>query len=250
MNGLGAGDIVARPVPIGHIASLRERYRGSAHCQVVRDSILPRGLADPYALVRGGDIVGYAGVWNRHFPDRILELFVLPGHRGSRAAFLSALVQLTGAKELEAQTNIGEGGALVEAVSDEHWVENILFEEAGGAEIERVDLRFRSRREDDEGPDGDWVIERGGQVAAAGGWLTHYNPPYADLYMEVAPAHRRQGIGAYLIQELRRACKQAGYRPAARCSPENLASRRTLERGGLRVCGEIVAGRLTTTASD
>jgi GNAT superfamily N-acetyltransferase len=32
----------------------------------------------------------------------------------------------------------------------------------------------------------------------------HYNPPYGDVYMEVAEPFRRRGLGAYLVQELKR----------------------------------------------
>jgi len=89
------------------------------------------------------------------------------------------------------------------------------------------------------------VVEKQGRVLGAGAWLTHYNPPYADLYMEVVESARGRGVGSYLVQELRRACSRASYKPAARCDPTNEASRRTLERGGLRPCGEILAGSLT-----
>lgn len=34
-----------------------------------------------------------------------------------------------------------------------------------------------------------------GQVAATGGVLFHYNPPFADIYIDVAPPFRRMGYG-------------------------------------------------------
>lgn len=77
-----------------------------------------------------------------------------------------------------------------------------------------------------------------------GGYLCHYNPPYADVHMEVEEAWRQRGIGAWFVQEVRRAALAAGKVPAARCDVTNLLSRRTLERGGLVCCGEIVEGSL------
>ena len=67
-------------------------------------------------------------------------------------------------------------------------------------------------------------------IVATGGILTHYNPPYGDLYMEVDPAHRRQGLGSFLIQELKRTAYATGRVPAARCNVANTASRATLQR--------------------
>ena len=91
---------------------------------------------------------------------------------------------------------------------------------------------------------GDWGIERGGEIVATGGVFTHYNPPYGDVYMEVNGQQRGQGVGSYLVQELKRVAYESGLLPAARCSPENAASRATLERAGLQVCGQTLSGTI------
>ena len=122
--------------------------------------------------------------------------------------------------------------------------ENLLFEDGPETFLTCPDAKFRARREGDAGPDGEWVVERGGDVIAAGGVLGHYNPPFADLYMAVEPRVRGDGVGSYLVQELRAACKESGAIPAARCDPGNTASRRTLVRGGMLECGRLVAGAL------
>ena len=96
-------------------------------------------------------------------------------------------------------------------------------------------------------PVGEWVIESDGTIVATGGFLTHYNPPYADIFMEVTEAARRQGIGSYLLQELKRVCYEAGMRPAARCNPDNLASRRTLEKAGFLPCGRLLVGEVSAS---
>ena len=62
-------------------------------------------------------------------------------------------------------------------------------------------------------PIGEWMIEVAGEAVATGGALHRYNPPYADIYMEVAEAHRRRGYGSYLVQEIRRVCYETGPPP-------------------------------------
>ena len=83
-----------------------------------------------------------------------------------------------------------------------------------------------------------------GPVVATGGFLCHYNPPYGDIFMEVTEPARRQGIGSYLVQEVKRVCYEAGKKPAARCGPSNIASRRTLQKAGLLPCGRLLAGKI------
>jgi GNAT superfamily N-acetyltransferase len=97
-------------------------------------------------------------------------------------------------------------------------------------------------------PVGDWVIDVAGVVVATGGLMFHYNPPYSDIYMEVAPAWRERGIGAFLVQELKRVSYEMGKTPAARCPAWNVASRRTLQRAGMAACAWIIAGTLRPSA--
>ena len=77
---------------------------------------------------------------------------------------------------------------------------------------------------------------------ATGGFLTHYNPPFADLFMEVEQSHRRKGAGGYLVQELTKECYLGGRVPAARCNLENQPSRATLTKAGFRDCGFMLVG--------
>ncbi len=92
------------------IATMRELYRHEAQCEIVRDSILRRGLADAYLFLVNGRRAGYGGVWNQHSPGRIMEFYVLPHIRAQDAALPArmgrAFVQASGATEIEAQTNL------------------------------------------------------------------------------------------------------------------------------------------------
>jgi GNAT superfamily N-acetyltransferase len=127
----------------------------------------------------------------------------------------------------------------------------VLFEDALPSALDGRGAPFRRLGDEERAgafaqhePVGEYGLVLEGEVVASGGFATDYNPPYADLYMEVAPAHRRCGHGAYLVQELKRACRESGHVPAARCHEANVASRRTLERAGMLPCARIVRGIL------
>jgi RimJ/RimL family protein N-acetyltransferase len=93
-----------------------------------------------------------------------------------------------------------------------------------------------------------WVVTLNGEIAGAGGVLYHYNRPYGDIYMKIAEPFRGRGLGAYLVQELKTACRAGGSVPAARCNIGNLASRRTLQKAGFVPCGNLVTGDLVKDA--
>jgi GNAT superfamily N-acetyltransferase len=230
---------------VPEIAGLRELLRAEARCQIVRDSILGRGLADPYVIRDGDAVVGYAGVWNDHFPNRLMEFFLVDDARHAASEYFLAAVRNSGAAAAEAQTNLMLQHRLIREHVGSPVVENILFGDDTQSRIDRPDLVFRAREPDDSGPEGEWIVERGDEVVGAGGLLHHYNPPFADLFLEVIPTARSGGIGSFLVQEICRVCRETGRVPAARCDPTNIPSRRALRRGGLVEIGEIVAGPLS-----
>jgi GNAT superfamily N-acetyltransferase len=237
----------------------RERYRREMNCQIVHDSWHARGFTQLYALSLAGRPVGYGAITgDRPGPmDIVKEFYVEPAHRAAALDLLQAFLAATGARWIEAQTNDPLLSFLLYDSAVELASSTILFAdalttalEAPGALVRRLSTAEREQafRHSTE-PVGDWGIEAGGEVVATGGFFLHYNPPYADLYMEVAPQERQRGYGSYLIQELKRECYGAGYVPAARCNVDNVASRRTLQRAGLLPCGWIVRGRVATVAA-
>ena len=233
-----------RSASYADIAPLRELLREEAGCQIVRDSILRRGLADPYAIEVNQRCVAYAGVWNLHYPGRVMEYYAPEAVRNQALDMLQEVFRASGATQMEAQTNMPHMAVLLRACTTDITEEKLLFEDGTSSALSCPGGVFRRRRAGDGGPDGEWVMELDGQVVAAGGVLDHYNPPYWDVYMEVSVRARRQGIGSYLVQELRRVCHDEGKKPAARCDPANVASAATLERGGLRPCGKLLVGKV------
>jgi GNAT superfamily N-acetyltransferase len=245
-------------VPLEAILGMREEYRREMNCQIVHDSWHARGFTRSYLLRAHGRTVGYGSVGGapRDPKDIVKEFFVLPAVRGNALPLFRQLVATSGARMVEAQTNdallllmLYDGAVDVSSATIlfADGVATALDAPAPGAalrrltEADRADV-FPHMHE----PVGEWGLESGGELVATGGLAFHYNPPYGDIYLEVAAAHQRKGLGSYLVQELKRLCYGMGCVPAARCNQANVGSRLTLQRAGMFPCARIVRGRLTT----
>jgi GNAT superfamily N-acetyltransferase len=244
------------PVAFDEIRAMREEYRREMACQIVHDSWHRRGFTSSYALRVRGEVVGYGSVGGAPRDEErvVKELFVRAPHRGEALPLFRALVAATGVPAVEAQTNDPLLLLMLLDCAVEVTSETILFADGltttldapvPGAIVRPLDEADRAHVfAHAHEPVGEWGLEIGGEIVATGGLATHYNPPYADVYMEVAVAHRRRGLGSYLVQELERLGREAGLVPAARCHHGNVASRRTLQRAGMFPCARIVRGRL------
>src|SRR5262245_63077987 len=95
------------PVPLEEILPLRELYRREMNCQVVHDSLPGRGFGDLFLIRLDGRVAGYGFVMGyRGEPrDMVREFYVLPDLRGSALAIFRRLVEASGARRVEAQTN-------------------------------------------------------------------------------------------------------------------------------------------------
>ena len=239
------------------IRGWRECYRREMDCQIIHDSIHGRpGWTQEYLLRVGGDPVGHGslaigGPWRDH--PSLYEVYVDPLHRPRTFDLLEALLEVSNASRIEIQSNDPLGSVLVHTYARDVRSESILFEDGGDTRQTVAKAVFRLATAE-EAPDVSeeqrrWrgVIEVDGAVAAMGGVLFHYNPPYGDIYMEVLEAHRRRGLGSLMVQELKRRCREEGFVPAARCNPSNVASRRTLQKAGFVPCGHILKGDVVAT---
>jgi GNAT superfamily N-acetyltransferase len=236
------------------VRALRDLYRQEMSCQIIHDSWHGRGWTDSYLLRLNGRIVGYGLVGGvRADPkDVITEFYVLPIHRAAALPLFRQLAAVSHAKTIEVQTNDGLFTLMLYDCASRIESDTVLFHDALTTSLAAPGVAFRRVAEADQGrvfphmrePVGDWVLEAGGEVAATGGILFHYNVPYGDIYMEVAEPYRRRGYGSYLVQELKRTCYEMGRIPAARCNAANVASRATLQRAGLLPCARILTGVL------
>jgi RimJ/RimL family protein N-acetyltransferase len=57
-------------------------------------------------------------------------------------------------------------------------------------------------------------------------------PPYADIGVVVARAHRGRGLGSSMLVRLKNRCYEAGWKPICSCTVDNHASKRAIEKAG------------------
>jgi GNAT superfamily N-acetyltransferase len=246
----------ARRCAFDEIAEMRDAYRAEMNCQVIHDSLHARpGWSEEYALELDASLAGYGSVavggpWRESAAP--YEFYVLPEHRSRIFEAFETLLAACRPPKIETQTNDQMLSTMLHTYSREIEAEAILFgdgfatsHQIPGARVRRrtaADVEELMRLELDEGAG--WVLEVGGQLAGAGGVLFHYNRPYGDVYMKIAESFRRRGLGTYLVQELKAACREGGSVPAARCNVRNEASRRTLQKAGFVPCGNLISGKL------
>lgn len=246
------------PCPAEDLVRLRRAFVREMACQVVHDSIHVRpGWSVSYRIrdPQGRGCAGYgsiaiAGPWK----DRptIYEFHLAPAVRHRAFEAFEAFLGASGARHFEVQTNNLLLAVMLHTYGTAVESEKILFRDgmvtrhpSQGARLRPTGDSASARRQQrmrQGGPE--WVLELDGAPVGRGGFLFHYNRPYADIYMEVDQAHRRRGLGTYLVQELKRHCRNCGAEPSARCSPANTASVRTLQKAGLTPHGHILLGNL------
>lgn len=247
----------ARGAELRQIEPLREQYRKEMNCQIIHDSIHARPCwTREFGLFsESGSIIGYGSVAVAGpllDTPALYEFFLQPEYRMRTFEAFTSLLAVCGANIIEAQTNALMLPVMLHVFARNLRAESILFEDrfqtscspegAGFRAVTTADAEVLRRLELDESAG--WVATMNGEVAGAGGVLYHYNRPYGDVYMKIGEPFRRQGLGAYLVQELKAVCRADGSVPAAKCNVNNLASRITLQKSGFVPCGNIVVGDL------
>jgi GNAT superfamily N-acetyltransferase len=249
--------IDSRQVELRDIEALRDIYRQEMSCQIIHDSIHSRpGWSEEYLLIEGGTKLGYGsiavgGPW--HEKPTVYEFFVPPQHRSRMFDLFEGLLTSTQATMIETQSNDALLTVMLHTFARDVSSESILFHDELTTSHTLREAVFRRSSADDSSQivqqqldsNAKWLVSVGGVVAAAGDILFHYNRPYGDIYMKVAEPFRRRGLGTYLVQELKRVCYEGGSIPAARCSPKNVASRKTLQKAGFVPCGHILKGTVS-----
>lgn len=244
----------AQRVSAEDVLPMRTRYREEMNCQIVHDSIHRRpGWTITYRLEANGKSVGFgsvavAGPWK----DRptLLEFYVLPKHRGQSFTLFEILLAASEPPFFEIQSNDVLPFIMAHTYGRDIVSEKIVFRDAEntthpshGATLRRDTSEDESReRLEQRSGSSEWTLELDGAPIGKGGIAFHYNRPYADVYMGIDEPYRRRGFAAYLVQELKRECYAMGAVPAARCSPDNTASFRTLQRAGFVPFAHILIG--------
>jgi GNAT superfamily N-acetyltransferase len=240
------------------VEPLRGLYLQEMNGQIRFDSCHWRGWSDEYLLKIEDVPVGYGSIKGKDdltSRDTVFEFYVVPPFRTAARALFTALLGASRATHIQGQSNDQLLTPLLVEFARDIGGDTVLFEDHVVTALEVPGAVARRRRDGDRPfehttePLGDLVVEHGGEIVATGGFLTHYNPPFADLYREVREDRRRRGFGALVLQEAKKACYLAGRIPAARTSVENIASQATLTRAGLRVSGYILMGTVKTPRS-
>jgi GNAT superfamily N-acetyltransferase len=243
-------NITASKVEKSDIMPLRAQFLEEADCQIRYEACHARNWSDAYHIYAGHTLIGYGsvkGLDDLMKRNTIFEFYIQPAYRNRSAAAFSELVKVSGVKYVESQSNEKILTAMLQEFCYGIESDILLFEDRRVTHLEGTALQFRKRKASDPvfGDDrGDYVLLRNKEVVATGGFMTHYNPPYADVFMEVRPDCRRQGLGAYIVQEIKQQCYQQGKRPAARCRQSNHASKATLLKAGFGICGRMLKGQL------
>jgi GNAT superfamily N-acetyltransferase len=239
-------------VELERIQSLRALFLQESNFQVRYNACHERGWTDSYLLTIDGAEVGYGSIKGQEISgrDTVFEFFVIPPFRKLGGKLFRELLDSSKATIIECQSNdllltsmlyeFSSGINATTLLFDDHAVTRHVIP---GAEVRRRqdgDAIFEHTVE----PVGDYVVAVSGEVVATGGFMLHYNKPFADLYMEVRPDCRNRGFGSFLLQEVKKECYLAGRVPAARCGLRNTASRATLIKAGLKICGFMLVGKV------
>ncbi|GAB4025808.1 GNAT family N-acetyltransferase [Spirosoma gilvum] len=231
------------------IVPFRVLFLQEVNCQFVCNKCHQYGWADVYLFRIDNVKVGYGAVWGtdrREDRDTIFEFYVLPLYRRFVNAIFPEFCSVSGATYIESQTN----DALLVAMTYEYaqyiHAEASLFDDQLTTSLTVSNVVFRQRTADDVEADdqSSYVLEQNGTIVASGGLMLNYNLPFADIYMQVNEPFRQQGLGSFLVQELKKVAYLMGRVPAARCNVTNQISKATLQKAGLRACGFRLKGIL------
>jgi GNAT superfamily N-acetyltransferase len=235
------------------ILHLRNLFLQENNFQIRYNACHERGWTDSYLIVYNNEKIGYGSIkgnGNINDRDTVFEFYLIPPFINiSSIAFLE-LLKSSKVNFVECQSNDLLLTSLLYQYGHNINSNVILFEDGFTSDIKIDTTIFRKRNDNDivfehtSEPVGDYVLEVNKEVIATGGFLLHYNKPFADLYMEVEQTHRKKGFGSFLIQELKKQCYLAGRVPAARCNVDNIASRATLTKAGLKIAGFMLLGQV------
>jgi GNAT superfamily N-acetyltransferase len=241
---------------LARILPLRSLFLQETNFQIRYNACHERGWSDSYLLTIGDQAVGYGSVKGREIPDRdtVFEYFVVPPFRNRASELFGQLLVASRAQFIECQSNDLLLSSMLFEFARSISADVVLFEDHSQTHYAIPNALLRPRRAGDlvfehkAEPPGDYVLDLDGEIVATGGFMLHYNHPFADLYMEVREDCRRRGMGSFLLQEVKKFCYLAGRVPAARTSIRNVASRACLSKAGLRVCGFMLTGQVAIPA--
>jgi GNAT superfamily N-acetyltransferase len=242
--------VQAIKTPLERIQLLRRLFLQEHNCQIRYNAVHERGWSDSYLLLINNVEVGYGSVNAqdiRGTRETIFEYYLVPHVRNHASLLFRELILTSGVTLIESQSNVPLLTTMLHEFSENICAPVVLFEDHQVTDYTMPGIIFRMLGEEEKiynQDPGKYVLELNGEVIANGGFLLHYNMPFADLFMDVKEEYRRRGYGSYLLQEVKKQCYLAGRIPAARCNVSNPASKATLLKAGLKVAGHMLIGHI------
>ena len=221
----------------------RRSFLAETKFQFIYNKCHGAGWVDIYLFKLNGVSIGYGCVWGkdkREERDTICEFFLSEPCRIYARQIFEKFISASGAGFVECQTNDVLLADMAFQLTRNINTEAILFETAFETNLAIDGANFVKTRDPDEWDA--YCIQKDGETVATGGYVWNYNFPYIDMYYEVKENFRNQGFGAFITQELKKEAYRLGRVPAARCNVNNLASKATLLKAGMRICGYIIIG--------
>ena len=232
------------------ILPLRNLFLQENNFQIRYNAQHERGWSDSYLITQDGEKIGYGSVSKLDDKNSIFEFYIIPSFRNFAPLAFLELIHTSKASFIVCQSNDLLLLSLLFQFGQDINADTVLLEEDFTSSLHIDNVIFRKRNDKDvifehrAEPVGTYVLEFNNEVVATGGFLLHYNMPFADLYMEVREDFRRKGFGSYLIQEIKKRCYLAGRVPAARTGLDNIASKATLIKAGFKVAGFMLLGQV------
>jgi len=233
------------------ILPLRNLFLQENNFQIRYNAQHERRWTDSYIITHNEEKIGYGSISGKEKitdRDSIFEFYIIPTFRNLAPLAFLELLYTSKAPFIICQSNDLLLLSLLFQFAQDINADTVLLEEDFTSSMHIDKVIFRKRRDEDiifehrAEPVGTYMLEWNNEVMATGGFLLHYNMPFADLYMEVREDCRRKGFGSFLIQEIKKQCYLAGRVPAARTGLDNIASRATLIKAGFKVAGFMLLG--------
>ena len=235
------------------ILPYRRKYLKESNFQIRYNNFHESNWTDSYLLFDGNKIVGYGAVKGLNdIKERntIFEFYLLKSQRHNAQEIYNTFIAASNATYAEAQSNDILNTEMLNTFCKDITNPLIIFGRAQVRANSKFNAKFRLSKTTDttwknkEAELEKYVLEIDNTVVAGGGFTTHYNKYYADIFMEVKPSKRKRGLGSFIVQSLIKECQALGLTPVAACSIENEASKNCLLKGGFLEIGHTLQGTL------
>lgn len=231
--------------PLTEVQPLRNLFLAESRFQFVYNKCHGAGWADTYLFTIDNVVAGYGSLWGknkRDDRDAIFEFWLLKPFQKFASKLFPEFIKVSGATFIECQSNDKLFANMLFEYGKNIYAEAILFEDACETHMKIPGTIFKKIETQDSGTE--YALEQNGEIVANGGYVWNYNFPYIDMYYDVKENKRQQGFGCLITQELKKEAYRLMRVPAARCNVNNQASKATLLKAGMQICGHILIGEV------